>query len=262
MRPGALRRRARATRSDASGRAVRAMILAAGRGERMRPLTDDCPKPLLRVGGRPLIEWHLLALARAGVRDVVVNHAWLGERIEQALGDGARWRLRIRYSPEGEALETAGGIACALPLLGDGPFLVLASDVFCDFDYSRAFTIASQMRAADLLAWCVLVDNPAHHAQGDFALRDGRLSVSGSPRYTFSGVGVYRAALFEGLDPDRKAPLAPLLRDCADRGLAGAEFFGGRWIDVGSPQRLAEADAQCAMHDRIAGRGNAALFEP
>ena len=223
---------------------MRAMILAAGRGERMRPLTDTCPKPLLRAGGRALIEWQLLALRRAGIVDVVINHAHLGAMIEQALGDGERWDLRIRYSPEREALETAGGIANALPLLGEGPFLVMAGDVFTEFDPARALTIAPQMQAASLVAWCVMIDNPAHHPDGDFGLRDGRLQASGAPRLTFSGIGVYRAALFDGIAPGTKAQLAPLLRDAAQRGLAGAEYFGGRWTDVGTPQRLAELDAQ------------------
>ncbi len=220
------------------------MLLAAGRGERMRPLTDACPKPLLRVGGRMLIEWHLLALARAGIAEVVVNHAHLGAQIEQALGDGARWKLRIRYSPEGEALETAGGIARALPLLGDAPFVVAAADVYTDFDYARAHSIAQRMRSDDLLAWCVLVPNPAHHPGGDFGLHDGRLLAEGEPRYTFSGIGVYRAALFDGVDPTRKAPLAPLLRAAATAGRAGGERHDGRWIDVGTPQRLEALDAQ------------------
>ncbi len=223
---------------------MRAMLLAAGRGERMRPLTDECPKPLLRVGGRPLIEWHLQALARAGFRDVVINHAHLGLRIEQALGDGARWGLRIRYSPEGEALETAGGISRALPLLGESPFFVVAADVFCTFDFARAKTIAAQMQAAQLDAWCVLVPNPPHHEHGDFGIDGGWLMCEAPRRHTFSGIGVYRAALFDGTDPDRKAPLAPLLRAAADARRAGAELFDGRWVDVGTPQRLADLDAQ------------------
>lgn len=223
---------------------MRAMLLAAGRGERMRPLTDRCPKPLLRVGGRALIEWQLLALARAGIVDVVVNHAHLGAQIERALGDGARWNLRIRHSPEVEALETAGGIAHALPLLGEGPFVVAAADAFTDFDYARTRTIAARMLDDDLLAWCVLVPNPPHHAEGDFALRDDRLLVDGAARLTFSGIGVYRAALFDGVDPARKARLAPLLRATAAAGRAGGERYDGRWIDVGTPQRLAALDAQ------------------
>ncbi len=226
------------------------MLLAAGRGERMRPLTDACPKPLLRVGGRMLIEWHLLALARAGIVDVVVNHAHLGAQVEHALGDGARWNLRIRYSPEGEALETAGGIARALPMLGQGPFVVAASDVYTDFDYSRTVAIASRMLADDLLAWCLLVPNPPHHPSGDFALRDGRLLAEGEPKLTFSGIGIYRADLFDGVDPSRKAPLAPLLRAAAHAGRAGAERHDGRWTDVGTPQRLAALDAQLQLRDR------------
>jgi len=225
------------------------MLLAAGRGDRMRPLTDACPKPLLRAGGRMLIEWHLLALARAGIVDVVVNHAHLGAQVEQALGNGARWNLRIRYSPEGEALETAGGIARALPMLGEGPFIVAASDVYTDFDYARTIAIASRMRAEDLLAWCLLVPNPAHHPSGDFALRDGLLLAEGEPKLTFSGIGVYRAELFDGVDPSRKAPLAPLLRDAARVGRAGAQRHDGRWIDVGTPQRLAALDAQLKVRD-------------
>ena len=223
---------------------MRAMILAAGRGERMRPLTDRCPKPLLRAGGHALIEWHLMALARAGFREVVVNHAHLGAMIEQALGDSARWGLRIRYSPEAAALETAGGIARALPLLGEGPFLVVAGDVFTDFDPARARTIAAQMSAARLSAWCVLVDNPPHHPAGDFVVRDGLLREDGAPRLTFSGIGVYHARLFAGLATDERAPLAPLLRRAAAAGSAGAEHFGGHWTDVGTPERLAELDAQ------------------
>lgn len=223
---------------------MRAMILAAGRGERMRPLTDNCPKPLLRAGGRALIEWQLIALRRAGFVDVVINHAHLGAMIEGALGDGRRWGLRIHYSPETEALETAGGIARALPLLGDDPFLVMAGDVFTDFDPARALTIAAQMRVADLSAWCVMIDNPVHHPAGDFALRDGRLLEDGSRRLTFSGIGVYRPDLFGGVAAGAKARLAPLLRAAAAHGRAGGEYHGGLWIDVGTPQRLAELDAQ------------------
>lgn len=219
------------------------MILAAGRGERMRPLTDTCPKPLLQAGGKPLIAWHLEALAAAGVREVVINHAHLGALLERALGDGARWGLRIAWSPENPALETAGGIAHALPLLGSEPFLVINGDVFCDFPLARALTIAAQMQAARLLAWCVLVPNPPHHPDGDFALTDGLLDA-GRRSLTFSGIGVYRPELFAGLDPDAPARLAPLLREAAARGRVGAELHDGRWIDVGTPERLAAVDAQ------------------
>jgi MurNAc alpha-1-phosphate uridylyltransferase len=225
------------------------MILAAGRGERMRPLTDTCPKPLLPVAGRPLIGWHLQRLAAAGVTEVVINHAWLGERIEAELGDGAAWGLRIRYSPETEALETAGGIAKALPMLGDAPFLVVNGDVWCDWDPGRARSIATQLDDLGWLAWCVLVPNPAHHPRGDFVLRDGRLDAADTgERLTFAGIGVYRSELFAGVPAGARAPLAPLLREAAARGRAGAERHPGRWVDVGTPQRLAELDAQLRSH--------------
>ena len=221
-----------------------AMILAAGRGERMRPLTDDCPKPMLAVGGKPLIVWHLERLARAGFERIVVNHAHLGERIEAGLGDGSHWGLRIAYSREASALETAGGIANALPLLGESPFLVVNGDVFTDFDPGRAITIVAQMQAARLLAWCVLVPNPDHHPAGDFDLEAGRLVHRAPARFTFSGIGVYSPRLFDAIAPGSRAPLAPLLRDAAAHGLAGAERFDGTWIDVGTAARLAELDAQ------------------
>jgi MurNAc alpha-1-phosphate uridylyltransferase len=226
---------------------MRAMILAAGRGERMRPLTDTCPKPLLPVGGKPLVAWHLERLAAAGVRDVVINHAWLGHEIERVLGDGSSWGLSIRYSPEGSALETAGGIANALPMLGDAPFLVVNGDVWCDWDPRRAGPIAAQLEGCGWDAWCVLVDNPEHHPAGDFALADGRLLDTGAPpeapRLTFSGIGIYRPALFAGITRGTPAKLAPLLRGAAAARRAGAERHLGRWVDVGTPQRLAQLDA-------------------
>ena len=233
---------------------MRAMILAAGRGERMRPLTDHCPKPLLPAGGQPLIAWHLQALARAGFRQVVINHAHLGAQLESAIGDGARWGLSIAWSPEREALETAGGIANALPLLGEAPFLVVNGDVWCDFDFGRAHTIAAQMQAGALDAWCVLVDNPPHHPGGDFGLASGRLlDQAGDRRLTFSGIGVYRPALFDGIGPGTRAALAPLLRAAAARGRAGGERHPGRWIDVGTPERLAALDAELRQEMRNAG---------
>jgi MurNAc alpha-1-phosphate uridylyltransferase len=228
---------------------MRTMILAAGRGERMRPLTDTCPKPLLPAGGLPLIGWHLRRLAGAGFRDVVINHAWLGEQIERTLGDGSDWGLSIRYSPEAQALETAGGIAQALPLLGDEPFLVINGDIWCDWNPVRARTIAARLEALDWLAWCVLVDNPEHHPRGDFLLDGGRLADGDAPRLTFSGIGVYQPALFRGVARGTRAPLAPLLRDAAARRLAGAERHDGRWTDVGTPQRLAALDAQLTTPD-------------
>ena len=216
-----------------------AMILAAGRGERMRPLTDHTPKPLLAVGGRPLIEWHLQRLAGAGLRDVVINHAHLGEQIERRLGDGARWGLRIRYSREGEghALETGGGICKALPLLGGDPFLVINGDVWCDLDPA---TLA--LPAGDL-AHLVLVDNPPHHPQGDFVLRDGRVVEGEGPRLTFAGIGVYDPALFAGCRPE-PFPLAPLLRRALAAGRVGGRHHRGLWVDVGTPERLADLDAR------------------
>jgi MurNAc alpha-1-phosphate uridylyltransferase len=212
-----------------------AMILAAGRGERMRPLTDHTPKPLLEAGGRPLIGHHLVALARAGVREVVINHAHLGAQIEQALGDGAAWGLRIRYSPEAVALETGGGIFQALPLLGADPFIVVNGDVWTDFDPARL-----RLAAPDL-AHLVLVDNPPHHPTGDFVLDGDRVRAEGGQRLTFSGIGVYRPALFDGCGPGR-FPLAPLLRVAMAADRVSGERHPGRWVDVGTPERLAALD--------------------
>ncbi|OXC88245.1 mannose-1-phosphate guanylyltransferase [Achromobacter sp. KAs 3-5] len=174
---------------------MRAMILAAGRGERMRPLTDRLPKPMLPVGGKPLIVWHLARLAAAGIRDIVINHAWLGHEIERALGDGAAYGVRISYSAEATALETAGGIAQALPLLGDDPFLVVNGDIWCDWNPADAHHAAGLVTQGG--AWLLLVDNPAHHPAGDFVLTaEGRVLAQGEPRLTFAGVGVYHPSLF------------------------------------------------------------------
>lgn len=215
---------------------MRAMILAAGRGERMRPLTDTVPKPLLEAGGRPLIDYHVRALVQAGIKHIVVNHAHLGARIETHLGDGSRYGAHIRYSPEGErGLETGGGIVNALPLLGDGPFIVVNGDIWTDFPFD------SLPDEPDGLAHIVLVINPGHNENGDFALTDGRAVNAGEVRYTFSGIGVYRRGLFEGSSAGT-FPLAPLLRAAADRGEVGAELYRGEWEDVGTPQRLRELD--------------------
>ncbi|MEN9762856.1 MAG: hypothetical protein RI906_2682 [Pseudomonadota bacterium] len=223
---------------------IRAMILAAGRGERMRPLTDHCPKPLLKVGDQSLIEWHLSHLAKAGFREIVINHAHLGMLIEQALGDGSRWGLRIRYSAEAQALETAGGIRHALPLLGDDPFVVVNGDIFSDFDMHRAHDAAKRLRSGPSKVWCVLVDNPTHHPEGDFSLVNGRLSESGLARLTFSGIGAYRPVLFGAIEPGQTARLAPIIRQAIAEGAAEGEHHRGRWVDVGTPARLAELDAQ------------------
>jgi len=218
---------------------VRAMILAAGRGERMRPLTLVRPKPLLEAGGAPLIVHHLRALASAGFEDVVVNLSWLGDQIRGALGDGSRYGVRLHYSDEGpEPLETGGGILRALPLLGAGPFLVLNGDVWTDVDWSAL----RERLAPDDLAHLVLVPNPAHNPNGDFVLERGRIVESAGPRATFSGVGVYRAELFAGCS-DGIFKLAPLLRAAARAGRVSGELHGGTWLDIGTPERLAHLDA-------------------
>jgi MurNAc alpha-1-phosphate uridylyltransferase len=228
----------------------RALIFAAGRGERMRPFTDRTPKPLLEVGGKRLIEWHLEKLAAAGVREVVINIAHLAAQFAPALGDGSRWNLAIHYSHEGdEPLETGGGLLHALPLLGgDEPFLVVNGDIWCDLDFAR---LPSQI---DGLAHLVLVDNPPQHLQGDFHLdAGGRVHGRGFPIYTYSGIGVYRAGILDrwrdvvgqvpgaAFDPPY-FPLAPLLFAAAARGEVSGQHHAGAWTDVGTPQRLQELD--------------------
>jgi len=217
---------------------MKAMILAAGRGERMRPLTDHTPKPLLKVGGKPLIVWHVLALAKAGFNEIVINHAHLGEQIESALQDGGEWGVHIRYSPEKVALETAGGIANALPLLGDAPFLVVNGDVFTDIDY------ASMTLHAPHLAHLAMVDNPPQHPAGDFALLDGKLHDQQQPKLTFSGVGVYHPSLFAEVVRGEPAKLAPLLRAAMAKGLVTGQHHHGAWHDIGTPERLHVLDGQ------------------
>ncbi len=215
------------------------MILAAGRGERMRPLTDRTPKPLLPVAGKPLIVWHLERLALAGFRAIVINHAHLGDQIEALLGDGAAWGVRIRYSAEpAGALETAGGIANALPLLGESPFLVMNGDIFCDWDVRRACAAL----APDMLAHLVLVGNPPHHHAGDFTLADGKVGVGETARRTFSGIGIYRPEFFAGIERGQPAKLAPLLNEAIAAGKVSGEYHAGRWVDVGTPERLAALD--------------------
>jgi len=221
---------------------LKAMILAAGRGERMRPLTDHTPKPLLPAGGKPLIVWHIERLAREGITDLVINHAHLGAQIESALGDGSQFGVNIRYSPEASALETAGGIAYALPLLGDEPFAVINGDIYCDYDFAQLPARAEQMQYTGDAIHLVLVDNPSHHPHGDFGLLDGR--VVAQPQWTFSGIGLYQPALFSPITRGSKAPLAPLLRAQIALGKVCGEHHRGEWIDVGTPQRLAELDQQ------------------
>lgn len=216
------------------------MVLAAGRGERMRPLTLDRPKPLLEAGGLPLIAHHLHALAMAGFRDVVVNLSWLGNRIRAELGDGTRYNLRLHYSDEGpEPLETGGGIFRALPLLGPAPFVVVNGDVWTDYPYAK---LREALRTGDL-AHLVLVENPVHNPGGDFVLREGRIVEEPGERLTFSGIGAYRPELFEGCR-DGAFKLAPLLRRAAAVGRVGGELHDGDWLDIGTPQRLAELDAR------------------
>ena len=233
---------------------MRAMILAAGRGERMRPLTDTLPKPLLHAGGRPLIVWHIARLARAGFHDIVINHAWLGHKIEQALGDGRQYGVRLHYSAEGQALETAGGIAQALPLLGDEPFLVVNGDVWCDWTPELAPGQAQRLHASGDLAWLLLAGNPPHHPSGDFLLdATGRVrdpvqpdgvTARANSRLTFTGIGVYHPALFAGLPAGRPAALAPLLRQAMREGKVAGAHYNGEWMDIGTPARLAELDAR------------------
>lgn len=216
---------------------MKAMILAAGRGERMRPLTDVTPKPLLKVGGKPLIVWHIERLAKAGVKEIVINHAHLGEQIENALGDGSQWDVCIQYSPEQIALETAGGIANALPLLGEEPFLVVNGDVFTDIDYANLTLQAAKH------AHLVMVDNPTQHPNGDFALIDGQVRVEGESKLTFSGVGVYHPNIFKEIVRGHAAKLAPLLKTAMTKGWVTGVKHCGVWHDIGTPERLKELDS-------------------
>ncbi len=217
---------------------MKAMILAAGKGERLRPLTLHTPKPLVPVAGVPLIEYHLRALAAAGITEVVINHAWLGAQIEAHLGDGARFGVSIAYSPEGEPLETGGGILHALPLLGEQPFILLNGDIFTDYPFAQL------NRPLPGLAHLVLLDNPSHNVQGDFTLlADGQLvdAQPGQPSLTYSGMALLSPQLFAGCQPGA-FKLAPLLRRAMAQGLVSGERYAGRWVDVGSLERLAEAE--------------------
>lgn len=227
---------------------MKAMILAAGRGERMKPLTDSTPKPLLVVGGKPLIEHHIEALVQAGINELVINHAWLGRQIEQQLGDGARFNARIQYSPEGEhALETGGGIFNALPLLGDEPFVVVNGDIFTDFPFQML------PRQPEGEAHLVLVTNPGHHPQGDFALTGDEVGKAGDTMLTYSGIGVYRREFFSSCDAGG-FPLAPLLFDAIARRQVTGMFYDGMWMDIGTPARLAEINRQVSGKDFLNGK--------
>jgi N-acetyl-alpha-D-muramate 1-phosphate uridylyltransferase len=217
---------------------VKAMLLAAGRGERMRPLTDALPKPLVQVGGRALIEWHLQALARAAIREVVVNLSWLAEKLRAALGDGREFGVSISWSDEGPVpLETGGGIFRALPQLGPGPFLVVNADIWTDIDFALLGL------APEANAHLVLIPNPAHHPRGDFGLEGDRVVIRDSERFTYSGVGVYRSEFFAGCSAGR-FPLLPLLNRAIAAGKVTGEVHRGQWCDVGTAERLAGLSAR------------------
>ena len=213
---------------------MKAMILAAGRGERLRPLTDSLPKPLLEVRGKPLIVHHLEALAAGGFTEVVINLSWLGDLIRDRLGNGGEFGLTIEYSEEPQALETAGGILQALPLLGER-FIVINADIFTDYDFSR-------LRQCGSPAHLVLVENPPHHPQGDFVLNRALIGAEGSPRYTFSGISTYHSSFFDGLSPGKQA-LAPLLYAAAARQQVTGELLQGEWVDIGTLERLKALNA-------------------
>ena len=222
---------------------MKAMILAAGKGERMRPLTLSTPKPLLEVGGRPLLEHHILNLRDAGVMDIVVNAAWLAEQIIEFCGDGSRWGVSIEVSREEAPLETAGGIIQALPLLGDSPFLLVNGDIYCPYTFAELLSVNPPVTGAHL----VLVDNPEHNPQGDFSLESGQVQqpvtpVLGGQTLTYSGMGVYSPALFAGLDPGKR-PLKPLLDQAILRGCLSGSHWQGAWHDIGTPERLADINA-------------------
>jgi MurNAc alpha-1-phosphate uridylyltransferase len=217
---------------------MKVMLLAAGRGERLRPLTDSVPKALVEAGGKPLIAWHLERLGRAGFREAVINVSHLGERIVERIGNGARFGLRLHYSHERERLETAGGIANALGLLGRDAFLLVNADVYCECDFGQLRTL----KLGEHLAHLVLVPNPPHRPKGDFSLAQGRIGNAPAPRYTYAGVAVMSPALVAPVRPGEKAPLAPLLYDAAARHRLGGELYEGPWQDVGTVERLAELE--------------------
>jgi MurNAc alpha-1-phosphate uridylyltransferase len=217
---------------------MKAMILAAGRGERLRPLSERLPKPLVPAGGRPLVAWLLERLAAAGIREVVINVSHLGAQIESALGNGAAFGLAIAYSREAEPLESAGGIAQARALLGDAPFLLANADVYSDFDLG---TLRLHALGSDL-AHVVLAPNPAHHPGGDFSLAGERAGNAPAPRYTYTGMALIHPALVAPVRAGAKAPLAPLLRAAADAGRLSGELYRGLWRDIGTAERLAELD--------------------
>lgn len=224
---------------------MKAMILAAGRGERLRPITDEIPKPLIKVAGKSLIEYHLENLARAGFKEIIINTAWLAEKIHQQLGDGSDYGVSIHYSDEGNALDTAGGIINALPLLGDKPFVVVNGDIWCDFDFSTWDISTLAKLNENIQSHLVLVKNPEHNQKGDFALQDCLIKNSGDTMYTFSGIGIYSAKFFIEQEPGI-TPLAPIIRKKCQDNLVSGQLHTGRWTDVGTIERLQDLDDQLA----------------
>jgi len=223
---------------------MKAMILAAGRGERMRPLTDHTPKPLLEAGGKALIEWQIERLVRAGFTELVINHAWLGAQIEAHLGDGARYGARIAWSAEGTALETLGGIVRALPLLGTQPFAVVSADIYTEYDYARLAPVVDALASHPQgpVAHLVLTDNPPWHAAGDMALVDGRIRLEGE-RFNYANIGVFHPRMFAGLETGKVLKLFPWAWQFLDAPGISGEHWSGVWHNVGTPAQLAELDA-------------------
>lgn len=224
---------------------MKAMVLAAGRGERLRPLTDRLPKPLVEAGGKPLIAWHLERLAAGGVREVVINVSHLGQQIIDYVRNGSAFDLQVEYSREAEPLETAGGIAQAAPLLGAAPFLLVNGDIYCEADFGAL----SRMDLGQRLAHLLLIGNPPHHLQGDFSLEGGFIGNEGTPRYTYAGVAVMSPRLVQPVRRGDKAPLAPLLRRAAGERRISGELFRGLWQDVGTLERLAQLEAQLTKRE-------------
>jgi MurNAc alpha-1-phosphate uridylyltransferase len=231
---------------------MKAMIFAAGRGERMRPLTDTCPKPLLEVRGRPLIVWQILNLVKAGITEIIINHAHLGHMIEEALGDGSKYGATLHYSPEKVALETAGGIAQARHLLGDAPFVAVSGDIYCPhFDYEQVKSVLEDndpwgnplpLDKRDV-AWLYLVKNPPYHPNGDFGLNSFSLTNEADTKYTFGNIGVYRPQMFDSITAGERIPLGPLLREYASLGQIGGEIYRGQWYNVGTIDQLEALNA-------------------
>ena len=235
------------------------MIFAAGRGERMRPLTDTCPKPLLKVRGRPLIVWHIVNLVRAGIKDIVINHSHLGHMFEEELGDGSRYGARIVYSHEPTPLETAGGIANALHLLGDEPFVAVSGDIYAPyFDFEQVLDVLKDTDAVGQpippekrdIAWLYLTPNPWHNPDGDFGLTMYTLSNEGNPKWNFSNIGVYRPEMFDGIKAGEVSRLGPLMRKFIEQGRIGGEIYDGQWVNVGTVRQLEELNAPPASLGR------------